>query len=85
MSDIIWLYLGAVGVGMLGCLSATSVRMNKIASLAHIGGIIFTVIYAWRNYGIAHMLTSVLTIFLVGMILAYIVLKIRDKKSKAGQ
>lgn len=80
--DLLMLYLGAVGVGMIGCLAAVSIRVNKVASICHIAGILFTAIYAQFRFGFLHMMTSVFTILVVGMILAYIVLKTREKRQK---
>ncbi len=78
--DILMLYLGAVGVGMIGCISVISVRVNKIASVLHIAFMLFTAVYAMMNFGFLHMLGAILTILVVGMVLAYAVLKTREKK-----
>lgn len=75
-------YLVTVGIGLIGCLAsiAKNLNVNRIASVLHFGGIAFTVIYGWINFRILDMLGGVLTIFLVGMITSYIILKIKSKK-----
>jgi len=80
--DLSMFYLAAAGIGLLGCLSAVAKNgfVNKVASICHIAGIVLTVYYGWRNFSVLEMLGAVLTIFLVGMICAYIILKIRKKK-----
>lgn len=80
--DLLMFYLGAAGIGLIGCLASTARNpgVNRIASILHFVGIGFTVICGWINFSILDMLAGVLTIFLVGMIMSYIILKIRGKK-----
>lgn len=80
--DLLMFYLGTAGIGLIGAMAAIARNpwVNKAASILHIAGIIITVIYGWMNFRILDMMGGVLTIFLVGMIVSYIILKIRGKK-----
>jgi len=80
--DLLMFYLGAAGIGLIGAMAAIAQNpwVNKAASLIHIGGIVFTVIYGWMQFRILDMLSGVFTIFLVGMIVSYIILKLRGKR-----
>lgn len=77
--DVLMLYVGAIGVGMLGCLAATSVRINKIASICHYVGLIGMAIYAMFAFGFLHLLGVVFTILIVGAVLSYTVVKAKNK------
>lgn len=80
--ELLMFYLGTVGIGLIGCLSsiARNPGVNRIASILHFAGIGFTVIYGWINFSILDMLGGVLTIFLVGLITSYVILKIKGEK-----
>lgn len=78
--DLLMLYIGAVGVGLLGCLAATSTRVNRIASIAHYAGLLFMAVYAMFRFGFLHLLGVIVVILGVGMILSYTVVKGRPRK-----
>jgi hypothetical protein len=80
--DLLMFFLGTVGIGLIGAMAAVARNpwVNKAASLIHIGGIVFTVIFGWMQFRIIDMLSGVFTIFLVGMIVSYIILKLRKER-----
>ena len=80
--NIVLFYVMALGFGLLGCLAAISRNpgVNKAASVLHYLGLLVMVIVGWMEFDIFTMLGGVLTVFLVGMITSYIVLKAKKKK-----
>ncbi len=77
--NLLFLYIGAIGVGMLGCLAATSTRVNRIASIAHYAGLLGMAVYAMFAFGFLHLLGVVFTILIVGAVLSYTVVKAKNK------
>lgn len=75
--SLISFYLLAAGIGLIGCLAsiAKNPGVNRIASVTHYLGIVIVGITGWIEFDLLVMLTGIITIFLVGMILSYIVLK----------
>lgn len=77
--DLLMLYLAALGVGMLGCLAATSVRVNKIASVAHYAGLLGLAIYAMFAFGFLHLIGVIFVILFVGAGLSYTIVKRKNR------
>lgn len=77
-------YLLAAGFGLIQCLSAIArnAAVNKIATILNFGGIVLIAILGIMYFDILDMLGGVLTVFLVGMIFSYIILKLNGKGSK---
>ena len=80
--DLLTFYLLSAGIGLIQCLSAVAKNgfVNKLATILNYGGIILIIILGLKYFDILDMLAGVLTIFLVGMILSYVILKIKGKK-----
>lgn len=81
--DLLTYYLIAAGFGLIQCLSVTarSMFVNKAASIISFGGIVIVAILGLVYFEILDMLGGILTLFLVGMILSYIILKIKKRNA----
>ena len=79
--DLLTYYLTAAGVGLIQFMSVVSrsLLVNRLASFLNIGGIILIAIMGLVYFEILDMLGGILTIFLVGMVLSFIFLKIFRK------
>ena len=85
--DLLNYYLVAGGIGLIQCLAAVakSPIVNKAATVLNWGGVIIIIIIGLKNYDLFTMLGGVLTIFLVGMILSFIILKIKKRNAPVWQ
>lgn len=85
--DLLTYYLLAGGIGLIQCLAAVakSRLVNKAATILNWGGVIIIIIIGLKNFDIITMLGGVLTVFLVGMILSYIILKIKKRNAPVWQ
>jgi sorbitol-specific phosphotransferase system component IIC len=82
--ELLMFYLGAIGVGLIGCVASTALNpfVNKAASILHYLGILITVIYGWKAFSLLDMLGGVLAIFLTGMITSYLFLRLTGRREK---
>ena len=81
--DLLTYYLTAAGVGLIQFMSVVSrsLLVNRLASLLNIGGIVVIAILGIVYFEILDTLGGILTIFLVGMVLSAIFLKIFRRTS----
>ena len=81
--DLLTYYLLACGIGLIQCLAAVakSPLVNKAATVLNWGGVIIIIIIGLKNYDLFTMLGGVLAVFLVGMLLSFIILKIKKRNA----
>ena len=74
-------YLLAAGCGLIQFMSVTSKSQvtNRLASILNIAGILIIAIIGIKNFDLLCALSGILTIFLVGMVLSYLFLKLMAK------
>ena len=82
--DLLTYYLLAGGFGLIQSMSAMSKNglVNKLATYISYAGIFVIGIAGWRNFGLGTMLSGILTVFLVGMVLTFILMKLTGRKKE---
>ena len=80
--DLLTYYLLSAGFGLIQCMSviARNRMVNKAATILAFAGIFIIGIAGWKNFGLITMLAGIFTIFLVGMVISFIILKLTGKK-----
>lgn len=75
-------FLMAVGFGMVGCVSVTTKNpvINRILSVIHIGGLIMTGVIGLMAFNGWITVGGMATVFIIGMLFAYTVLKEGKRK-----
>lgn len=74
-------YLLSAGCGLIQFMSVTSKSQvtNRLASMMNIVGIVLIAIIGIKNFDVLTTLSGILTIFLVGMVLSFLFLKLMAK------
>ncbi len=74
-------YLIAAGCGLIQFMAVTSKSQvtNRLASMVNIAAIVIIAIIGIKNFTLIETLGGILTIFLVGMVLSFLFLKLLEK------